>query len=44
MEERVHLVHGIFTIESTAVNGTRILARVPLGAHMKASTTVGEGT
>jgi PAS domain S-box-containing protein len=43
MEERVHLVHGIFTIESTD-SGTKILVRVPLDAEMKASTTVGEST
>ena len=44
MEERVHLVHGIFTIESTVINGTKILVRVPLGAQMKASSTVVEST
>ena len=43
MEERVHLVHGVFTIESTN-SGTRILVRVPIDAKMKASTTVGEST
>ena len=30
MQERVHLVHGIFTIESTENGGTKILVRVPL--------------
>jgi PAS domain S-box-containing protein len=29
MQERVHLVHGIFSIESKANSGTRVLARVP---------------
>ena len=29
MQERVHLVHGTFTIESTENGGTRILVRVP---------------
>jgi PAS domain S-box-containing protein len=29
MQERVHLVHGIFTIESKAGSGTRISIRVP---------------
>jgi signal transduction histidine kinase len=42
MQERVHLVHGIFTIESTPNSGTKILVRVPLGAEMRASTTVAE--
>ncbi len=37
MQERVHLVHGTFAIESTANRGARILARVPLAAEMKAS-------
>ena len=44
MEERVHLVHGVFTIESTVNSGTKILVRVPLDAQMKATTTVGEST
>jgi PAS domain S-box-containing protein len=30
MQERVHLVHGIFSIESQMGGGTRILVRVPL--------------
>ena len=42
MQERVHLVHGIFTIESTVNGGTKILVRVPLAAEMKASATVAE--
>jgi signal transduction histidine kinase len=42
MPERVHLVHGIFTIESIPNSGTKILVRVPLGAEMQASTTVAE--
>jgi PAS domain S-box-containing protein len=42
MQERVHLVHGTFTIESAADSGTRILVRVPLLAEMKASLTVAE--
>jgi signal transduction histidine kinase len=29
MQERVHLVHGIFAIESKAGSGTRIFIRVP---------------
>jgi PAS domain S-box-containing protein len=33
MQERVQLVHGVFTIESTVDSGTRILARVPLLAE-----------
>ncbi len=37
MQERVHLVHGTFAIESTANGGTRILARVPLAAEMNVS-------
>jgi PAS domain S-box-containing protein len=43
MQERVHLVHGIFTIESAEDDGTRILVRVPLvDAQIKASSTVSE--
>jgi PAS domain S-box-containing protein len=42
MQERVHLVHGTFTIESVENGGTRILVRVPLDAQMKTSTTVAE--
>jgi PAS domain S-box-containing protein len=37
MQERAHLVHGTFAIESTANRGTRILVRVPLAAEVKAS-------
>jgi PAS domain S-box-containing protein len=39
MQERVHLVHGILTIKSTAKGGTRLLVRVPLAAEIKASRT-----
>jgi PAS domain S-box-containing protein len=39
MQERVHLVHGTFTIDSTANRGTRVLVRVPLAAEMKTSIT-----
>ena len=39
MQERVHLVHGTFTIDSTMSRGTRILVRVPLAAEMKAPIT-----
>ena len=43
MQERVHLVHGTFTIESSENGGTRILVRVPLAdAQLKASATVSE--
>ncbi len=43
MQERVHLVHGTFSIESAENGGTRILARVPLSdAQLKASPTVSE--
>jgi PAS domain S-box-containing protein len=42
MEERVHLVHGIFAIESAVNSGTKIVARVPLAAETKASTTIAE--
>jgi PAS domain S-box-containing protein len=44
MQERVHLVHGTFTIESTVDSGTKILVRVPLDAQMKTSTAVAEST
>jgi PAS domain S-box-containing protein len=37
MQERVHLVHGTFAIQSIANGGTKILVRVPLAAEMKAS-------
>jgi signal transduction histidine kinase len=36
MQERVHLVHGTFAIESMANTGTKILVRVPLAPEMKA--------
>ena len=42
MQERAHLVHGSFTIESTVNGGTKILVRVPLAAEMKTSVTVAE--
>jgi PAS domain S-box-containing protein len=42
MEERVHLVHGTFTIESVENGGTKILVRVPLVVETKSSTTVVE--
>ena len=42
MQERVHLVHGSFTIESKVNSGTKILVRVPLIAQIKASTTIAE--
>jgi hypothetical protein len=34
MQERVHLVHGIFRIESTMDSGTRIFISVPFVAEM----------
>jgi hypothetical protein len=34
MQERVHLVHGIFCIESKVDSGTRIFIRVPFVAEM----------
>jgi PAS domain S-box-containing protein len=42
MQERAHLVHGSFTIESAVSSGTTILVRVPLTADMKTSVTVVE--
>jgi len=42
MQERVHLVHGTFTIESTENGGTKIMVRVPLVAEVKASATDAE--
>jgi PAS domain S-box-containing protein len=43
MQERAHLVHGTFAIESSGNGGTRILVRVPLAdAQLKASSTVSE--
>jgi signal transduction histidine kinase len=42
MQERVHLVHGTFTIESARDGGTKIFVRVPLLAEMKDSFTVAE--
>jgi len=31
MQERVHLVHGTFSVDSAPGEGTKILATVPLG-------------
>ena len=42
MQERAHLVHGSFTIESAVSGGTTILVRVPLTADMRTSVTVVE--
>jgi PAS domain S-box-containing protein len=43
MQERAHLVHGTFSIESAENGGTSILVRVPLAdAQIKASSTVSE--
>jgi PAS domain S-box-containing protein len=42
MQERVHLVRGTFTIESTTNNGTKILVRVPLVEEVNAMSTVPE--
>jgi PAS domain S-box-containing protein len=43
MQERAHLVHGSFSIESAENGGTRIMVRVPLAdAQIKASSTVSE--
>ena len=39
MQERVHLMRGQFTIESKPNCGTRIMARVPVGADVSASAT-----
>jgi signal transduction histidine kinase len=39
MQERVHLVHGTFTIESALSGGTKILVCVPLAAETKAFIT-----
>ncbi len=39
MQERVHLVHGVFTVQSTLNSGTTILVRVPLVAEVDASAT-----
>lgn len=41
MQERVHLVKGVFSVESRVNRGTRILASVPLVAEMKASMAAG---
>jgi PAS domain S-box-containing protein len=42
MQERVHLVHGIFTIASIVNGGTRILVRVPLAAEVNDSARAAE--
>ena len=42
MQERAHLVHGSFTIESAVSGGTKILVRVPLAADRKTPVTVAE--
>jgi PAS domain S-box-containing protein len=42
MQERAHLVHGSFTIESAMNSGTKILVCVPLDARITTSTTVAE--
>jgi signal transduction histidine kinase len=42
MQERAHLIHGIFTLESRVNSGTRILVRVPLVAETKASESAEE--
>ena len=42
MQERAHLVHGSFTIESAVNGGTKILVRIPLPAEMKTSVAVAE--
>jgi PAS domain S-box-containing protein len=43
MQERVHLVHGTFAIESMANSGTKIIASVPLVPEMKASVAENTG-
>jgi len=35
MQERIHLVHGSFSVESKPWQGTRIMAAVPLIAQKK---------
>jgi len=42
MQERVHLVHGIFTIDSRVGRGTRILVCVPLTGQIIASSAIAE--
>jgi signal transduction histidine kinase len=42
MQERVHLVHGRFQIESAPGAGTRIVAVVPLLAADEAASTEAE--
>jgi signal transduction histidine kinase len=43
MQERVHLVKGTFSVESTVNNGTRVVATVPLVAPMNASAAAAGG-
>jgi PAS domain S-box-containing protein len=43
MQERVHLVKGTFSVESTVNNGTKVVATVPLVAEMNASATAARG-
>jgi PAS domain S-box-containing protein len=42
MQERIHLVHGIFVIETTVNGGTRILARVPVVTEMQEAESTAE--
>jgi signal transduction histidine kinase len=42
MQERAHLVHGIFTVTSTASGGTRIVVRVPVSVEIEASATTAD--
>ncbi len=42
MEERAHLVHGIFSVTSKVSGGTRIVIRVPLVAEMESSAAAAE--
>ncbi len=42
MQERVHLVKGTFSVDSSANNGTRIVAVVPLVAETNAAPTAAE--
>jgi signal transduction histidine kinase len=37
MQERVHLVHGIFSIDSQVSCGTRVFVRVPWPENVKAA-------
>jgi len=42
MQERIHLVHGAFSVRSEVNRGTRVMVRVPLAAEMKASANGAE--